>query len=142
METHYPNSQSHRRERKATGFTLLELMTVMLLILIVASISMPVYHTIRVRAREAALRDSLFTMRSMIDRFTLDNHRPPESLEELATAGYLGRVPADPFTGSNETWQVENEIEALSPDQMMTGIVDVHSGSDLASLDGTPYRDW
>jgi general secretion pathway protein G len=95
-----------------------------------------------VRAREAVLRDHLFTLRSLIDRFTLDHHRSPARLEELVEGGYLGRIPTDPFTGSNETWQVVNEDAPLSPNQTALGIVDVHSGSNLVSLEGTPYSTW
>jgi general secretion pathway protein G len=85
------------------GFSLLEMMMVITVILILASISAPLYMTSLVRAREAVLRDHLFTLRSLIDRFTLDNGRAPARLEELVEGGYLGRLPTDPFTGSNET---------------------------------------
>ena len=78
----------------------------------------------------------------MIDGYTLDNRRAPASLEELVRKGYLGRVPTDPFTGSNETWQVEKEDEPILPGDETLGIVDVHSGSDALSLDGTPYSSW
>jgi general secretion pathway protein G len=92
--------------------------------------------------REAVLRDDLFTLRSLIDRFTLDNRRSPARLEELVEAGYLGRLPTDPFTGSNETWQEEKEDAPLSPKQTALGIVNVHSGSNLVSLEGTLYSSW
>jgi general secretion pathway protein G len=124
------------------GFSLLEMMMVITVILIVASISAPIYMTAMVRAREAVLRDDLFTLRSLIDRFTLDNGRAPARLEELVEAGYLGRIPTDPFTGSNETWQEEKEDAPLSPKQTALGIVDVHSGSQQVSLEGTPYSSW
>jgi general secretion pathway protein G len=122
------------------SFSLLEMMMVVTVILILASISAPLYMTSVVRAREAVLRDDLFTLRSFIDRFTLDNRRSPARLEELVEGGYLGRLPTDPFTGSNETWQVKNEDAPLSPKQPRPGIVDVHSGSNLVSLEGTPYN--
>ena len=124
------------------GFSLLEMMMVVTVILILASISAPLYMTSVVRAREAVLRDDLFTLRSLIDRFTLDNRRSPARLEELVEGGYLGRLPTDPFTGSNETWQVKNEDAPLSPKQPRPGIVDAHSGSNLVSLEGTPYNTW
>ncbi len=88
------------------------------------------------------MRDTLFTMRSMIDRFTLDNQRPPASLEEMVEAGYLGDVPNDPFTRSNRTWLVETDDFPLSGQESVLGIVNVHSGSDQTSLDGTPYSTW
>ena len=125
------------------AFTLLELMVVLTLILILASFAMPAYHAITVHAREAVLRQDLFTMRAQIDRFTHDNERGPTSLEELVEEGYMGSVPVDPFTGSNETWAVETETESLSVDSSAPlGITDVHSGSGDVSLDGTPYSSW
>jgi len=136
------NPHDTRSHTRREGFSLLEMMMVVTVILILASISAPLYMTSVVRAREAVLRDDLFTLRSLIDRFTLDNRRSPARLEELVEAGYLGRLPTDPFTGSNETWQVQNEDAPLSPKQTALGIVDVHSGSSLVSLEGTPYSSW
>ncbi len=126
------------------GFSLLEMMMVVTVILIVASISVPIYMTAVVRAREAVLADHLFTLRALIDRFTLDNGRAPLQLEELVEKGYLGRIPTDPFTGSNPSadGQETNEDAPLSPKQTALGIVDVHSGSNLISLQGTPYSTW
>jgi general secretion pathway protein G len=136
---HQPKAKSANRRE---GFSLLEMMMVIAVILIIAPISAPIYMTAVVRAREAVLRDDLFTLRSLIDRFTLDNRRSPARLEELVEAGYLGRIPTDPFTGSNETWQVVEESAPLSPQQPRPGIVEVHSGSNLVSLEGTPYSSW
>ena len=124
------------------GFSLLEMMMVVTLILIVTSIAAPIYTTCAVRAREAVLHDHLFTLRALIDRFTLDNGRAPARLEEFVERGYLGRLPTDPFTGSNETWQEEKEDAPLSPTQTALGIVDVHSGSNPVSLEGIPYSSW
>ena len=137
--THRPMPKGANRPE---SFSLLEMMMVVTVILILASISAPLYMTSVVRAREAVLRDDLFTLRSLIDRFTLDNRRAPARLEESVEGGYLGRIPTDPFTGSNETWQVEQEDAPLSPKQSRPGIVDVHSGSNLVSLEGTPYNTW
>jgi len=118
-------------------------MMVLTLILILASFAVPTYRVAMIRAREAVLRDDLYTMRKLIDQFTLDKQRPPQSLEELVDEGYLrGGLPQDPFTRSSETWQVDYEDVPISPNQAATGIVDVHSGSDEASLDGTPYSSW
>jgi len=124
------------------GFSLLEMMMVVTLILIVASIATPIYQTCVLRAHEAVLRDHLFTLRALIDRFTLDNGRTPTRLEELVEKGYLGRLPTDPFTGSNETWHEVKEDAPLSPTQPSLGIQDVHSGSDALSLEGTSYSSW
>jgi general secretion pathway protein G len=130
---------THRRR----GFTLIELMVVIDLILILASFAMPLYHSVVIHAREATLRDDLFTLRSQIDRFTHDNARGPESLDELVEKGYLGAVPIDPFTGSADTWQLDTETTSISVDDSAPlGISDVHSGSGDTSLDGTPYSSW
>jgi len=127
----------------APGFTLLELMVVITLLLILASFALPQFHVAVVHAREAVLRDDLFTMRKLIDEFTIDKQRPPESLDELVQAGYLrGGVPVDPFTNSNDTWKTDTEDVPISPGQAAAGIVDVHSGSEEISLDGTPYSSW
>lgn len=131
------------RTYRSRGFTLLELMIVITLILILASFAMPTYQVAVIHAREAVLRDDLFTMRKLIDEFTIDKQRPPSSLDELVDAGYLrGGIPVDPFTGSNQTWKTDTEDVPISPDQAAAGIVDVHSGADETSLDGTPYSSW
>ncbi len=128
---------------RASGFTLLELMIVLTLILIMASMAAPTYHVAVVRAREAVLRDDLFTMRKMIDEYTLDKQKPPSSLQDLVDAGYLrGGIPVDPFTGSNTTWREDIDEVPMGSDQSSPGVVDVHSGSDEESLDGSQYSTW
>lgn len=129
--------------RAAAAFTLLELMIVMTLILILATMAVPAYLNSIQHAREAVLRDDLYTMRSLIDQFTIDKNRPPQSLDELVDEHYLrGGIPTDPITRSNQTWLTVTEDVAVSPQQAVPGIVDVHSGSDDISLDGTPYNSW
>ena len=125
---------AHRPE----GWSLLEMMLVVTLVLIMASIATPIYRTVVVRAREAVLHDHLYSLRALIDEFTRDYGRAPSRLEELVEKGYLGRLPTDPFTGSNETWQVVMEDAPLSPTQTSLAIVDMHSGSNDLALDGTP----
>ncbi len=137
-----PGTGGEESVRKS-GFTLLELMVVLTLILILAAIAAPNYRVAIIRAREAVLKDDLFTMRKLIDQYTLDKNQPPESLDDLVQGGYLrGGLPVDPFTGSNQTWQADIEEVPLSPEQTVPGVVDVHSGSNAESLEGTPYSSW
>lgn len=125
------------------GFTLLELMFVMTIILILASFAVPTYTTAIKRAREATLRSDLYTMRHLIDEYTVDKQQPPSSLQDLVDSGYLrGGIPVDPITGSDQTWKPDIEDVATSSDLSQEGVVDVHSGSDATSLEGTPYSSW
>jgi len=142
MEHDMPTGNNKARGLRA-GFTLLELMVVMLLIVILAGMAVPTYHVAIVRARESVLRDDLYIMRKLIDQYTIDKQHPPQQLQDLVDAGYLrGGVPTDPFTGRNDTWRVDMEDVPISPDAG-PGIVDVHSGSDDVSSDGTTaYSSW
>ena len=133
---------ANRRRRQQCGFTLIELMIVMSIMLILISIAVPMYQQSIVRSREAVLRQDLFTMRSVIDQYTLDKQRAPQSLDDLVQAGYLKQIPKDPFTNSADTWQVVQEDILLSVDQTQPGITEVHSGSNLTSSDGTAYSSW
>src|SRR6266702_6214787 len=116
-----PNGQMTKDEGPRTssaGFTLLELMIVITLILILAAMAAPTYHVAIVRAREAVLRDDLYTLRKLIDQYTIDKQHPPATLQDLVDDGYLhGALPEDPFTRSNDTWHVDLEEVPLSPDQ-------------------------
>lgn len=118
-------------------------MVVLTLILILASMAAPSYRVAIIRARETVLKDDLMTMRKLVDQYTLDKNQPPSSLDDLVQGGYLrGGLPVDPFTGSNQTWQVDIEEVPLSPEETVPGVVDVHSGSNAMSLEGTPYSSW
>jgi general secretion pathway protein G len=125
------------------GFTLIEIMIVMTIISILVSIAVPMYQKSILRAKESLLRTNLFTMRQVIDEYTVDKQKAPQSLEDLVAEGYLRQIPLDPITGRSDTWQVVMEDALTSVDQMQPGIWDVHSGSDKTSpLDGTHYSDW
>ena len=93
-------------------------------------------------AQEAALRSDLQTMRSVIDQYTLDKQKAPVSLQDLVDAGYIKQLPMDPFTKSRESWVPATDDSLLSPDQTAPGIIDVHSGSDQVSTEGTAYSTW
>jgi general secretion pathway protein G len=127
------------------GFTLIELIIVIAIIGILATIAVPAMRTAPQRAREAALKEDLFTLRSCIDQFHGDRARYPASLEELQTMGYLRRIPVDPVTRSADTWVVEFEQkneESDERDQETQGIIDVRSGSEDTALDGSRYSEW
>jgi len=134
----------HKRMRsdELSGFTLIELMVVISIILILVAIAVPMYQQSVVRAKEAVLRQDLKTMRDQIDNYTMDKEKAPQSLQDLVDAGYLRKIPKDPFTGSDETWQAENSDTLISLDQTEPGISDVHSGSNLVGSDGTAYSSW
>jgi general secretion pathway protein G len=140
------NSGTHRRSQehrsKERGFTLIEMIIVISIIMILAGIAAPIYKLHLLNAREAVLREDLYTMRNAIDQYTNDKVKAPQDLNDLVTAGYMTRIPQDPITRSSETWQVAQEDVLLSVDQTAPGISDVHSGSNLTALDGTAYSSW
>lgn len=123
------------------GFTLLELMVVLAIIIILVGIGAGKYETSLHRSREAALKQDLFVMRQAIEQYTLDKEQAPQSLDDLVSAGYLREVPTDPIT-HHKDWHVDYEDVLLSPDQTTTGITDVHSSADQPSLENTPYSSW
>ncbi len=124
------------------GFTLIELMVVISMILILISVAVPMYMRSIQRARDAVLRQDLYSLRQSIDQFTLDKQRAPQSLDELVQEHYIGQIPVDPCTNSKDTWQVEQEDYMLAVDQTQPGITNVHSGCQGTAADGTPYSTW
>jgi general secretion pathway protein G len=124
------------------GFTLLEMMVVVSVIIILTAVSVPSYQQHVKMAREAVLREDLYLMRDAIDRYALDKLRAPQSVDDLVAAGYLGEIPRDPITNSRETWVVVQEDATQSYDEAQPGICDVHSGSTLLASNGTPYSSW
>ena len=128
--------------RAADGFTLIELMVVISLILTLAGIAMVNYQNSIRRTREAVLKQDLFRMRDAIDQFYADKNKYPVSLDELVTEKYLRSVPEDPFTQSKDSWQtVMSEPDPLNP-TAQPGIYDVKSGSEETALNGTRYSEW
>jgi general secretion pathway protein G len=130
-----------RTSRQSRGFTLIEMMIVISLILILISIALPVYNRSILRAKEATLRQDLFTLRQVISQYTLDKQKAPQALEDLIQAGYIKQIPRDPFTGESN-WTADQEDSIMAVDQQEPGIVDVHSSSSLTATDGTVYSSW
>jgi general secretion pathway protein G len=133
-------------KNRSRGFTLIELMIVISIILILVSVALPAYNQSIQRARESVLKQNLFTLRSVISQYTLDKQKAPQALDDLVSAGYLKQIPTDPITGKNDTWVPDQDTETImSLDQQggdEGGIIDVHSGSQAVGSDGTPYNTW
>jgi general secretion pathway protein G len=138
------NEQQATPERpsRASGFTLMEMMIVMVLIVILAGIGLSVYGNSVTRAKEATLKEDLFRMRDAIDQYYADKNKYPASLQDLVSEKYLRAVPVDPFTTHDDSWQTT----AAEPDpgnpSLESGISNVKSGSEQTGLDGTRYADW
>ena len=122
------------------GFTLLELMIVISIIIVLAAITLPQYQKTIMTTREAVLKDDLRKMRSLIDQFAADKGRLPQSLDELVSEGYMREVPVDPFTGQKD-WAITTGDDPNSS-QGETGMTDVHSSSSETSSEGTAYSEW
>lgn len=133
---------SRSNRGKMSGFTLVELMVVMLIIAILLAVAVPSYISAIRSAREAALRQDLHTMRDAIEQYTEDKQAAPQSLDDLVQAGYLRSLPIDPMTHSSDTWVPDSSDSLSSIDQSTPGITDVHSGSDQVGSDGTAYSEW
>jgi len=130
--------------RSFAGFTLIELMIVISILLILITIAIPQYQSAVRRARESVLRQDLYDMRKLISEYTLDKQKAPQSLDDLVQANYLKPVPKDPITGQPD-WQTEqcDDSTMMSPDAQDTGgICDVHSSSTQIATDGTAYNTW
>jgi general secretion pathway protein G len=132
---------TRRRFLAPAGFTLIELMIVMAIIVILISVAVPFYQKSIIRAKESVLHNNLFAMRNAIDEYTYDKQKAPQNLQDLVTEGYLRGVPKDPIAGGND-WKVIMEDAGQAVNSNEPGIFDVRSTSDKNSLEGTPYSDW
>jgi len=124
------------------GFTLMEIMIVMALIVTLASVGLGVYGNSVTRAKEATLKEDLFRMRDAIDQYYADKGKYPADLNELVAAGYMRRLPEDPMTQKNDSWQVVPAEPDPNNPSNEPGIYNVTSGSEGLALDGTKYSDW
>lgn len=131
----------HFRLSIARGFTFMELLIVMTVIAILATVAIPVYNTHIRRAKEVVLQQNLYEMRRAIDNYTVDKEQAPQSLQDLVSAGYLRAIPVDPLTKSADTWVTEMESEPPGPD-VPAGIKDVRSGAEGVGTNGIPYSQY
>ncbi len=136
-----PTGKSPSGKSRQRGFTFVEMMVVITIILILITVALPVYQKSIIRARESVLRSNLFTLRTVIDNYTYDKEKAPQSLQELVSDGYLIKVPLDPISNTDQ-WKTVMEDATQAVNQTEPGIFDIHSTSDKISLDGTPYSSW
>ena len=128
--------------RRAAGFTMIELLIVISIIVVLASLGMVQYRNSVIRAREAVLKEDLFRMRDAIDQYYADKNKYPSSLDDLVSDGYLREIPVDPITQTKDSWQPVNAEPNVNDTTGTTGIYDVKSGSDASALDGSKYAEW
>ena len=131
-----------RRKLLVRGFTLVEMMIVMAIIAVLMSIAVPIYTRSITRSKESVLKNNLFTLRTVIDEYTYDKQKAPQTLNDLVSDGYLRQVPVDPMTNNADSWKIIMEDASNTVNQSEPGIFDVRSGSEKTSLEGTPYSEW
>lgn len=137
-----PTGKTSGFRKFRNGFTLIEMMIVMAIIVILISVAIPFYQKAIIRAKETVLHNNLFAMRSAIDEYTYDKQKAPQSLQDLVSAGYLHDVPRDPITQDNTSWKIIMEDAGQAVSSSEPGIFDVSSSSNKIGLDGTHYSDW
>jgi len=135
-------TRSGRGNLTRRGFTLIEMMIVMAIIVILIAVAVPFYQKAIIRAKESVLHNNLFALRSAIDEYSFDKQKAPQSLQDLVSAGYLHNVPKDPITQSSDSWKIIMEDAGQAVSSSEPGIFDIRSGSDKIGLDGTHYSEW
>jgi general secretion pathway protein G len=131
-----------KRSKLEAGFTMVELMIVMAIMLILTTLAVASYTTALKHAREAVLREDLQVMRTAISSDTMDKQKAPQSLDDLVQSGYLRAIPVDPMTHSSDTWVTDSSQAMFSLDETEPGVDDIHSGSNETGSDGQPYSSW
>jgi general secretion pathway protein G len=137
-----PAPSRARSARSRRGFSFLEVLIVLSLLGLLVAIALPAYRDSVTRAKEAALRQTLYRVREAIDEYNADQHGYPGSLEDLVTKGYLRSMPVDPITETSDTWQVEYAPYSQLDSGEVTGIWDLRSGAEGEDLEGTPYSEY
>lgn len=132
---------SHLRS-SARGFTMIEMLVVMTLVVLLAGLAMSQYRNAVTRSEEAVLKENLFRLRDAMDQFYADKNKWPSDLAELVSEGYIREVPTDPMTKSKDTWQTEQAEPDGNNPASTGGIDNVRSGSDRVAMDGTRYSEW
>lgn len=130
------------RKRSRNGFTFVELMVTITIMVIILSMAIPKLTRAIIRSKESVLHNNLVTLRTVIDEYSYDKGKAPQSLEDLVTEGYLRAIPTDPMNNYSTNWNKVMEDASQSVSQSEPGIWDVHSASDKTSLEGTPYSEW
>jgi general secretion pathway protein G len=130
-----------RSSQLAAGFTLIEMVIVISIVLVLLAVALPMYERQITRTREATLRENLHTLNKLIDQYSLDKKKAPQSLDDLVQAGYLKYIPND-ITGKPDTWKTDPEDPQNCMDPNQCGLAGVHSGSSAAASDGTAYSSW
>jgi general secretion pathway protein G len=130
-----------RCQRRCLGWTMLELMIVISIMMILMAVAVPLYRQHVVQAREAVLKQNLFQLDSLINQYKLDKEESPQSLDDLVTAGYLSKLPVDPMTGKAD-WTTDQDAPEDSPDPQQPGIKAAHSASTDTALNGEAYSSW
>jgi len=130
------------KRRGQRGFTLIELTIVMAIVAVLMSVALPIYNRSIIRAKESVLKNNLFTMRTVIDEYTYNKQKAPQTLNDLVSDGYLREIPVDPMTNTSDSWKTIMEDAGNTVNQSEPGIFNVCSGSDKISLEGTRYSEW
>ena len=141
-QTESPSIRQDTKTGRQRGFTLLELMIVLTLIAVLISIAIPMYRGLILRSHEATLKTNLHSLREVIDQYTADKKKAPQTLQDLVDGGYFREMPLDPITRQRDTWIADFDTSVSVADQTETGITNVHSGSTAMSSEGTAYSTW